>query len=86
MKVTRQMVETQFDELKKALNLPISLNYIKEYQGYQITTDDEKECPFFYDRKTASQMYECIIFALRAIQLDRQGIESAQFWPKNKTN
>jgi len=86
MKVTNKMVETQFEALKKALNLPLSLSYVKEYGGFQISTPDEKTCPFFYDRKTASQMYECIIFALRAIQLDRQGIESAQFWPKNKTN
>ena len=85
MRITHKMVEIQFERLCAVLGTDWELSYVKEYGGFEIQAKDGTACPFFYcDRKGASEMYACIIFALRAIQIDRAGDDCHEFWPRDK--
>ena len=100
-RVSKKMVENQFAWLCNVLGKRIAKDYkdvgawmLESERGtsFEIVEigGDGKDSKypiniFGHHCYTAREMFDCIQFALRAIQLDRlNGADSAQYWPNDK--
>lgn len=83
-KVTKKMLEKRLQYLSSVLGVSDwRIDYVKQYGGYLIETEKGKH-PFGPDRLKAEELYDRMHFALRAIQMDRAGGDSAGYWPEVK--
>lgn len=96
-RTTRKMVTNQFKLLCEALGKKQSdsykdkgawnLEYIAYYGGYSIVEFLEsggEGQPFGARRRSASEMFDVINFALRAVELDRNNGNSGSYYPQAK--
>jgi hypothetical protein len=97
MRTTRKEVESLFESLCATLGKRVatawndvgawSLDYNPHYGGYVIIEQMEhgESAPYGDYRRSAGDMAYTIRFALRSIQLDRNPVNTAAYWPDPKS-
>lgn len=85
-RITKSILEARVTALNAALGTSFRLD--REWKGWSITGtipgSKGLSQPFGANIYSASELYHMINFALRAIQIDREGPHHAAYWPKDK--
>lgn len=97
MRHTKQELNNLFKSYCNALGLKVAesykdlnalhLDYIAEYGGYQIVQylpNGGETCPLGPNRRSLSELCDCLHFALRTLGIDRNGLDSSNYWPDSK--